>query len=221
MQQSQNDKQSAPITHSIQTVFLVVVESLLTLLLRFDNQLRRCAYPLATEGSLIAIRSYLPHDEIYLTFTFKGVLIDSQMPEHKQRADVIVNAHSFEIVNAMLSDKAETVDKLQIRGEDKQVALFKDFLYQLSISAFVHKSTQKFLKKKPDNKQKEQTQEEVAENETDYKFEYTELKKRHHLLKNENKRLKAQSGELQSRQKFFTILAVVALVIGVVIGLLL
>ncbi len=216
----QDEQASSSVTHSLQTLLLIVIESLLTLLLRFDSPLRKHAYPLATKGSLIAIRSYLPHDEVYLTFTFKGVLLDSQMPEHKQRADVIVNAHSFEIVNAMLSDKQQAVDKLQIRGEKEQAELFREFLYELSINSFISKSLTRFSKKKPSDKNdhNDKSAEINDESKTDYKLQYTELRKKHHLLKNENKRLTTEVSELQSRQKFFSLLAGVAIVLGLLIG---
>ncbi len=217
--EDQNDQASNSLTHSFQTVLLIVIESLLTLLLRFDSPLRKCAYPLATKGSLIAICSYLPHDEVYLTFTFKGVLLDSQMPEHKQRADVIVNAHSFEIVNAMLSDKQQAVDKLQVRGEKEQVELFREFLYELSINSFINKSLKRFGKKQSSDKDNHDKSTEVDdESKTDYKLKYTELRKKHHLLKNEKKRLSTEVSELQSRQKFFSILAGIAIILGLLIG---
>lgn len=207
--------QQDSINHSLLTVFLVVIESLLTLLLRFDSQLRKCAYPLVTEGSLIAIRSYLPHNEIYLTFTLKGLLFDSKMPENKDRPDIIVNAHSFEIINAVISDKQKAVNKLQFRGEEKQVQLFKEFLYNLSINNLTSNIIQGLSSRKSGDKDSKSEK----EPEIDYHEKYNELKKEYNLLKIDNKKLTTQVVESKSRKQFFGAVTTFVLIFGLIVGI--
>ncbi len=285
MQDSQDSIQQDSLTHTFEMVFLVVVESLLTVLLRFDSKLRQRAYPLVVKDTLIVIRSYLPHDEIYVTFTFKGVLLDSQMPAHKERADVIVNAHSFEIINAIISDKDKTVEKLQFLGETEQVTLFKEFLLELSISSLINSLFSRFKKRQGrsatssnatevnanenntniDNTEtgiEKSSHEQTDTKETDTKEtgtekttteslgegntseqakgkqesnkkskpkptyqekckELSELQETHRQLDIDYKRVATEVAELKSRQKFFSILAVVGLMLGLVIGYLL
>ncbi len=218
----QQETQQIPAPNSFQTAFLVIAEYFLTLILRFDDQLRKRAYPLATEGSLIAIRSYLPHDEIYLTFNFKGLLLDAEMPPHKEKADVIVNAHSVEIIKAILADKKEAVDKLQIIGDEEQVALFKAFLYQLSVNAFIENSIKRFTNKptkKKDANQETEEKKQKQQTDEDYHIKYRELNAQYYLLRNENKRLDTQKAELESRKDFYTMVAIFTLFFGVAIGL--
>ncbi len=220
----QQEIQQNSATNSFKTAFLVIAESFLTLILRFDGQLRKRAYPLAIDGSLIAIRSYLPHDEIYLTFNFKGLLLDAQMPAHKERADVIVNAHSFEIIKAILSNNKKTVDKLQILGDEKQVELFKSFLYQLSINTFIENSIKQLINKPTKNKDnsKENVNEEKKKKQQtneDYHIQYRELNAQYYMLKNENKRIDTHKAELESRKDFYTMVAIFNLIFGVAIGL--
>lgn len=220
----QQEIQPNSATNSFKTAFLLIAESFLTLILRFDGQLRKRAYPLATDGSLIAIRSYLPYDEIYLTFNFKGLLLDSEMPPNKEKADVIVNAHSFEIIQAILSNNKKTVDKLQILGDEKQVALFKEFLYQLSINAFIENSIKQFTHKPTKNKDKNQdaeTEDKKKKQQTneDYQIKYRELNAQYYMLKNENKRLDTHRAELESQKDFYTMVAIFNIVFGIAIGL--
>ncbi len=220
----QQEIQQNSTTNSFKMVFLVIAESFLTLILRFDGQLRKRAYPLATDGSLIAIRSYLPRDEIYLTFNFKGLLLDSELPPNKEKADVIVNAHSFEIIKAILSNNKKTVDKLQILGDEKQVKLFKDFLYQLSINTFIENSIKNFINKptkNKDNNKNTDTEDKKKTQQTneDYQIKYRELNAQYYLLKNENKRLDTHRAELESQKDFYTMVATFNIIFGIAIGL--
>ncbi len=217
----QQELQPNSASNSFKTAFLVIVESFLTLILRFDGQLRKRAYPLATDGSLIAIRSYLPHDEIYLTFNFKGLLLDAEMPPNKERADVVVNAHSFEIIKAILSNNKKNVDKLQILGDEEQVDLFKDFLYQLSINTFIENTIKQFTNKPTKNKDKSEEGEEKEKQQTneDYQIKYRELNAEYYLLKNENKRLDTHRAELESQKDFYTMVATFNIIFGIAIGL--
>ncbi|WP_261868760.1 hypothetical protein [Psychrobacter sp. JCM 18901] len=65
------------LSHSFLNIILVFIESALTLLLRLDPELRKAAYPLAKQGTVVALRLYLPHVEVFATFSTKGVLLDA------------------------------------------------------------------------------------------------------------------------------------------------
>ena len=60
------------LSHSLLNIILVFIESALTLLLRLDPELRKAAYPLAKQGTVVALRLYLPHVEVFATFNTKG-----------------------------------------------------------------------------------------------------------------------------------------------------
>ena len=64
------------IAYTALNVVLVIIETLLTLLLRFDGNLRRAVYPLATTNTVLCIHSYVPNVTFYATFTINGILLD-------------------------------------------------------------------------------------------------------------------------------------------------
>lgn len=132
------------LSHSFLNIILVFIESALTLLLRLDPELRKAAYPLAKQGTVVALRLYLPHVEVFATFSTKGVLLDAQLPVGRSEPDVIINAYSIQIINAMTTHDSETTEKLQMRGESVQVQLVKHFIMQLGLGSLIQGLLQKF-----------------------------------------------------------------------------
>ena len=109
------------LSHSFLNIILVFIESALTLLLRLDPELRKAAYPLAKQGTVVALRLYLPHVEVFATFSTKGVLLDAELPIDRSEPDVIINAYSIQVINAITTHDSETTEKLQMRGESVQL----------------------------------------------------------------------------------------------------
>lgn len=132
--------------NSLLDIALVVIEALLSLILRFDAPLRRLAYPLACQEKIVHIRTYLPHSDIYATFSYKGILLDSHLPYGKT-PDLTINAYCHELAMIALgnNDKAQT---LQIRGKDEDVLALRAFLTQFSLNSILDNTLGK-LKKKP------------------------------------------------------------------------
>ena len=91
-------------------VILVVIETLLTLLLRFDGQLRQLAYPLAQDNIVVCIRSYVPHVTFYATFTVNGILLDSEL-QPSQQVDVTINGFTWQIAQAVFTHKSSHSSK--------------------------------------------------------------------------------------------------------------
>lgn len=124
---------STTLSHSLLGVFLMLIEALLTLILRFDATLRRISYPLVKEGVVVHFRTYLPHVQFYATFGYKGVFLDSELPAGKS-PDVTINAYSHQLFGAIVGSGHEQIDALQIRGNAKTVADLKQFLHHLGVS---------------------------------------------------------------------------------------
>ena len=141
------------LSHSLLNIILVFIESALTLLLRLDPELRKAAYPLAKQGTVVALRLYLPHVEVFATFSTKGVLLDAELPIGRSEPDVIINAYSVQIINAISTHDSEATEKLQMRGESVQVQLVKQFIMQLGVGNLIRGVIQKF---KGDNKRSRQ-----------------------------------------------------------------
>lgn len=193
------------VSNSLITIFLVIIESILTLILRFDAKLRQSAYPLVQSHTLICVRSYLPHKEIYVSFTAKGILLDNGIPADHDAPDVIINAYSSQMFSALLSNKEKTINTLQMQGKDTDVASVKKFLSQLSINSVIE-SVFHMFKAQPPFKQPNNDDANPAEA---YRIQVSELQDNVLQLTITNRQLETQVAELKSQQKFLRFTLVV------------
>lgn len=207
------------LSHSFLNIFLVFIESALTLLLRLDPELRKAAYPLAKQGTVVALRLYLPHVEVFATFSTKGVLLDAQLPIGRSEPDVVINAYSIQVINAITTHDSESTEKLQMRGESVQVQLVKQFIMQLGLGSLIQGLVKKFKGSKGKSKP---TEAEMAEKKESYKLRIKEQQTQINTLTIKNRELETTVKELQSKQKTLTIVTVLALLvmIGAIIALL-
>ncbi|MGB6924872.1 hypothetical protein [Psychrobacter sp.] len=198
------------LSHSFLNIILVFIESALTLLLRLDPELRKAAYPLAKQGTVVALRLYLPHVEVFATFSTKGVLLDAQLPIGRSEPDVVINAYSIQVINAITTHDSETIEKLQMRGESIQVQLVKQFIMQLGLGSLI----QGLIKKIKGGKTKTKpTEADLEEKKNNYKLRIKEQQTQINTLTIKNRELETTVRELQSKQKTLMIVTVVALVI--------
>ena len=207
------------LSHSFLNIILVFIESALTLLLRLDPELRKAAYPLAKQGTVVALRLYLPHVEVFATFSTKGVLLDAQLPIGRSEPDVVINAYSIQVINAITTHDSETIEKLQMRGESIQVQLVKQFIMQLGLGSLI----QGLIKKIKGGKTKTKpTEADLEEKKNNYKLRIKEQQTQINTLTIKNRELETTVRELQSKQKTLMIVTVVAIVImiGSIIALL-
>ena len=207
------------LSHSLLNIILVFIESALTLLLRLDPELRKAAYPLAKQGTVVALRLYLPHVEVFATFSTKGVLLDAQLPVGRSEPDVVINAYSIQVINAITTHDRETTEKLQMRGESVQVQLVKQFIMQLGLGSLIQGLIRKIKGGKAKTKP---TDAEMAEKKDHYKERIKEQQTQINTLTIKNRELETTVKELQSKQKTFMIVTMAALIvmIGSVIALL-
>lgn len=201
------------LSHSLLNIILVFIESALTLLLRLDPELRKAAYPLAKQGTVVALRLYLPHVEVFATFSTKGVLLDAELPVGRSEPDVVINAYSIQVINAITTHDRETTEKLQMRGESVQVQLVKQFIMQLGLGSLIQGLIRKIKGGKAKTKP---TDAEMAEKKDHYKERIKEQQTQINTLTIKNRELETTVKELQSKQKTFMIVTVVALVVAVV-----
>ena len=200
------------LSNSLLNIILVFVESALTLLLRLDPELRKAAYPLAKQGTVVALRLYLPHVEIFATFSTKGVLLDAQLPVDRSEPDVVINAYSIQVINAITTHDSETTEKLQMRGESVQVQLVKQFMMQLGLGGLI----QGLIKKIKGGKGKSKpTDAEMTEKKDGYKLRIKEQQTQISTLTTKNRELETTVKEFQSKQKTLIIVTVIALLIMV------
>lgn len=203
-------KQASTFSHGFLNVLLVFLESAITLVLRFDPKLRELAYPLASKEIVVCIRTYLPHMQIYVTFGFRGILLDDRLPPNKSHADIMVNAYSFQLLSVLKSHSQSSVDALQIRGEQADVAEFKAFLVQLGIGGAIQNLLQKFKgDPAPTPQEREQKQEK-------YKAKIIQLESQLSTLTTENARLNTALAEMTGKQKSTKIALIIMSIVAVV-----
>ncbi|SIR92493.1 hypothetical protein SAMN02745664_1089 [Moraxella cuniculi DSM 21768] len=208
-QTPQNDSEQQPaggiVSRSLIGVVLIFIESAIALMLRLDPKLRQLAYPLAKAGTVVCIRSYLPHTTIYATFGYRGVLLDSQLPANVN-AEITVNAYSFQLVNALINHSPSHIESLQIRGEAVMVENFKAFLLRVGVGGAIQNLITKFT----GNQKPKPTAESQAKQNSDYQQKIAEQAERIDTLSTENKRLSIQLAELASKQKSTFVAMIVA-----------
>ncbi len=199
------------LSHSFLNVILVFIESALTLFLRLDPELRKAAYPLAKQETVVALRLYLPHVEVFATFSTKGVLLDDRLPIGRSEPDVVINAYSIQVINAITTHDSESTEKLQVRGETVQVQLVKQFIMQLGFGSLI----QGLIKKIKGGKSKPKpTEAEKADKKESYKLRIKEQQVEITTLTIKNRELETAVKELQSKQKTFIITTIIASIIA-------
>lgn len=201
------------LSHSLLNIILVFIESALTLLLRLDSDLRKAAYPLAKQGTVVCLRLYLPHIEVFATFSYKGVLLDAKLPANRSEPDVIINAYSVEIIKAIATHDSDTIDKLQMRGEHLQVQMVRAFITQVGLGGLVQSLLKKF--KGSDNSSGPSAAEK-EEKANSYKARIADQQTKINTLTIKNRELETSIKELQSKQKTMMITAVIAIIIAII-----
>ena len=199
------------LSHSLVNIILVFIESALTLLLRLDPELRKAAYPLAKQGTVVCLRLYLPHTQIFATFSYKGILLDANLPADRQEPDIIINAYSIELIKAVATHNSHVVDKLQMRGESSQVQLVRAFITQIGLGGLIQGVIKRF--KGADNKHNSTQSDEKDNN---YKLRITEQQTQINTLTIKNRELEMTVKELHSKQKALLIAAVIATVFALI-----
>ena len=203
----------ATLSHSFLNIVLVFIESALTLLLRLDGELRKAAYPLAKQETVVCLRLYLPHVQVYATFSYKGVLLDADLPPGRSEPDVIINAYSLQVLSAIATHDSDNTEKLQMRGESVQVQLVKQFITRLGVASLI----QGLIKKlKNDDNAVRPDQAEMQEKQNNYKRRIAEQQTQINTLTTKNRELETTVKELNSKQKTFMIIAAVMTVIAIV-----
>ncbi len=200
------------LSHSLLNIILVFIESAMTLLLRLDPELRRAAYPLAKQNTVVCLRLYLPHVEVFATFSSKGVLLDAKLPVERSEPDVIINAYSMQLLNALTTHDVETTEKLQMRGEVTQVQLVKQFIMQMGVGGVI----QALIKKIKGNNKNKPSDAEKQQKADNYKARIAEQQTQINTLTIKNRELETTVKELESKQKMLTITAVVAVIIAII-----
>lgn len=198
------------ISNSLLNVVLVFAESAITLVLRFDANLRKAVYPLAQKNTVVCVRSYLPHTQFYATFTNKGILLDSELPHSATEPDVVINAYSHQLINSLVSNDVTQINKITMRGGTETVNEVRNFLSQLGVASLFQG-----IIKTVKGKDKEKAEEAKEENKPDYKARIEEQQQQLNALSMRNRELEISLKEAHSKQKTTMIALIVASLIAI------
>lgn len=198
------------ISNSLLNVVLVFAESAITLVLRFDANLRKAVYPLAQKNTVVCVRSYLPHTQFYATFTNKGILLDSELPHSATEPDVVINAYSHQLINSLVSNDVTQINKITMRGGTETVNEVRNFLSQLGVASLFQG-----IIKTVKGKGKEKAEEAKEENKPDYKARIEEQQQQLNALSMRNRELEISLKEAHSKQKTTMIALIVASLIAI------
>ena len=198
------------ISNSLLNIVLVFAESAITLVLRFDANLRKAVYPLAQKNTVVCVRSYLPHTQFYATFTNKGILLDSELPPSTTEPDVVINAYSHQLINSLVSNDVTQINKITMRGGTETVSEVRNFLSQLGVASLFQG-----IIKTVKGKGKETTEEAKEQNKPDYKARIEEQQQQLNVLSMRNRELEISLKEAHSKQKTTLIALIVASLIAI------
>ena len=191
-------------------VVLVIIETLLTLLLRFDADLRKTVYPLATTNTVVRIHAYVPSVTFYMTFTVNGILLDSQL-QPSQQVDVTINGFTWQIAQNLFTNQPKAIEQLQIRGEAQKMAEVKAFLHQIGINQLLQVITKAVKGDKDKQKTKKPTK-----TDTDYKQQVEALNSQVNAAALQKTALEAQIVELKSKNQWIKRAAIAFFVLFVI-----
>lgn len=198
------------ISNFLLNIVLVFAESAITLVLRFDANLRKAVYPLAQKNTVVCVRSYLPHTQFYATFTNKGILLDSELPPSTTEPDVVINAYSHQLINSLISNDVTQINKITMRGGTETVSEVRNFLSQLGVASLFQG-----IIKTVKGKGKEATEEAKEQNKPDYKARIEEQQQQLNVLSMRNRELEISLKEAHSKQKTTMIALIVASLIAI------
>ena len=191
-------------------VVLVIIETLLTLLLRFDADLRKVVYPLATTNTVVRIHAYIPSVTFYMTFTVNGILLDSQL-QPSQQVDVTINGFTWQIAQNLVTNQPKAIEQLQIRGEAQKMAEVKAFLHQIGINQLL----QVITKAVKGDKDKQKTKKPIK-TDADYKQQVETLNSQVNAANLQKTALEAQIVELKSKNQWMKRAAIAFFVLFVI-----
>ena len=191
-------------------VVLVIIETLLTLLLRFDADLRKTVYPLVTTNTVVRIHAYVPSVTFYMTFTVNGILLDSQL-QPSQQVDVTINGFTWQIAQNLFTNQPKAIEQLQIRGEAQKTAEVKAFLHQIGINQLL----QVITKAVKGDKDKQKTKKPIK-TDADYKQQVETLNSQVNAANLQITALEAQIVELKSKNQWMKRAAIAFFVLFVI-----
>lgn len=111
-------QQASKERHVFHSFLLIVIETLLTFLLKHDRMSRLQAQHLIERRAVICFKTHLPSDTFYVTFAPQGVLFDYEILKNTQ-IDATVTASTPDLLRAFFTARPQIMEKIRISGDPR------------------------------------------------------------------------------------------------------
>lgn len=118
--------QAAKERNVFQSFLLIMIETLLTFLLKHDRTSKLQAQNLIQRRAIICFKTHLPSDTFYVTFAPQGVLFDYEIASNA-KINATVTASTPDLLRAFLTARPHIMERIRISGDQ----ILADELHQL------------------------------------------------------------------------------------------
>ena len=195
---------------ALASVVLIVLETLITALLRVDEVSRQIALPFIRRHAVLRVNTQFPALVFYASFTEKGVLFDLIEPPRAVITGT-VTATLADLVRGFLTAPSHVLDKIQIEGDLDTVQRIETLMQTFNLERIVKNSWQMFWKSEPEAKESRKTR--PGRSSTLVR----KLEQQHKLLEQLNVQLLEQRNDLKDLQVRYARMMVLAIGLGSVL----
>lgn len=130
---------------ALASVVLIMLETLITALLRADRVSRQIARPFIQDHAVLQIHTRFPNMVFYVSFTEKGVLFDWLRPP---RATITgtVSASLMDLTRGFLTAPSHVLDQIQIEGSLETVQRIEALMHTFNLQRILKSGWQFFWK---------------------------------------------------------------------------
>ena len=128
-----NTQQSTHQPHLLHSIILIILETIVTFLLKHDRASRLHAKSFAQHNVTIAFKTFLPASDFYVTFDNKGILFDPELTEKNQVETFTVSASSIDLVRFLLTGNDRHLRRVRLFGGEEWHDQFRLFMHSLTL----------------------------------------------------------------------------------------
>ena len=128
-----NTQQSTHQPHLLHSIILIILETIVTFLLKHDRASRIHAKSFVQHNVTIAFKTFLPASDFYVTFDNKGILFDPELTEKNQVETFTVSASSMDLVRFLLTGNDRHLRRVRLFGGEEWHDQFRLFMHSLTL----------------------------------------------------------------------------------------
>ena len=128
-----NTQQSTHQPHLLHSIILIILETIVTVLLKHDRASRLHAKSFVQHNVTIAFKTFLPASDFYVTFDNKGILFDPELTEENQVETFTVSASSIDLVRFLLTGNDRHLRRVRLFGGEEWHDQFRLFMHSLTL----------------------------------------------------------------------------------------